>query len=110
MIKLKYVSATILLAAAALAHAETAAPQPGGRSLAGPINNVGNIPDNKGLHKPNSQNESNRNNTTEYAAKRIEQPGMQTQKKSQVDGSRSERHETMGGAPRFESRIEQSGK
>jgi len=94
MTKLNYISAVILLAAASVAHAQTAttAPKlPGDQGAASVNKNLTKDPDNKGLQNAAEQLKKNKAKHAEQMKKRSEKHEDQMEKKTE----RAERHETM---------------
>jgi len=107
MSKIKFIAATILLAAATAAHAaDTATPLPGDKGMASVNKNLEKDPDNKGLQNAAAQHEKNRIKHQEQAEKRSEKKEKHMENRAERAESRGERHDT-GGRP---AKVERPGK
>ena len=121
MIKVNYISAVILLAAASVAHAETTTTTtttktlPGDQGIASVNKNLERDPENKGLKNASEQLERNRLKHEEQAKRREERREQNMEKRSERQEKRAERqerherHERHEGAGR-PAKMERPGK
>lgn len=108
MTKLNYISAVVLLAAASVAHAQTAATAPklpGDQGATSVNRNLAKDPDNKGLQNAAEQLKENK---AKHAAQRTEKQEDKMEKKSE----RAESREKMERADKIEhpSKVERPEK
>lgn len=102
MIKVNYISAVLLLAAASFAHAETTTPLPDDKGIASVNKNLEKNPDNKGLQNASEQLKRNQLKHAEQAERRSRKHEMHREKNTDRAESRAERHEAMGRPARAE--------
>ena len=106
MIRVKYITAVILLAAASAAHAQSTAALPGDQGAASVNKNLAQNPENKGLQNASGQLEQNRIRHAEQEQKRIEQQERNMEKKTERIETRAQHRS----APERPARIERPGK
>lgn len=89
MLKVKHISAAILLVAATAAHAADSNTLPGDKGMASVNKNLKQNPDNKGLQNASEQLKQNQEKHREQVQKR-------TENREQHMEQHTERHDTMG--------------
>lgn len=106
MLKISHISAVILLASAALAHAQTPVTVPGDQGISAVNSNRAKNPDNKGLQNASEQLEQNRIKHAEHAEKRTEKREKRMLTKTERVESRTQNRDTVTRP----ARVERPGK